>query len=173
MIHYVGVNYLFSLREYYLSRLNKAEDNGYAAPSSTYFWLYQELILRVQLITQTIDFISKHSSNLTDLTLPEIIDPVMLYSACLFSGDDATAPSRNEAGSHPIFNCENPYWIELNQIFDHIKTVEASGDRTSIFTELIEYLVRAVRLYLQIRELYYFNIDRSKFYSLMKLESTA
>ena len=81
---------------------------------------------------------------------------------------DWVSSLRNEkTEQHPYFQDNNPCWTEFQEVLDHIDDGYDLGDLPQLYVDLSEYVVRAARLYLQIRECSIHAIDRDKFEALL------
>lgn len=170
MLKYYGVDLIQTLYAYYLPRLQLAEERGYAVEGHQYCWLFEELRERVNTLRQTTLYIDALPKFMVGQTDSEPMQYVVRYSSRLFSENSIGKFERDDAGVHPLFKETNPYWVEFQEIQDLFAPDYDIMDQPMFYVDLCEYVVRAMRLYLQIRESQFHAIDRNKFDELMGLK---
>ena len=171
MLEYYGVALLAELLEYYLPRFRLAEERGYAVQNGKYHWLYEELQHRVRLLHQTILFLEALPKFMQceDEYMP--LQHIVSYAGKLFTVDAIGEIARSDQDVHPFFNDANPYWVDLQESLEHFDQNYDMKNLPMLYVDLCEYVVRAVRLHLQIREQQLKSVDRGKFDILMHMKS--
>ena len=171
MLEYYGVDLLNEIQEYYLPRFRLAEERGYAVQNSKYFWLFEELQQRIRMLRQTLLFLE---------TLPKFmqcedeyrpLQYVVSYVGKLFTVESIGEIARSEQDIHPFFNDSNPYWEDLQEALNHFDQSYDMNNLPLLYVDLCEYVVRAIRLYFQVRERQFKAIDRGKFDAIMHLKA--
>lgn len=169
MLAYFGPELLFEVKGYYLPRLQQACERGYTEPGSRYHWLYEELLCRVLTLDQALRFLDVLPKFMVTATEEQIFQYVMNYATALFKADRIGEITRDEQDRHPYFNDQNPYWVQMNEVLDSMGVDYDTTLIPLLFFDMSEYVVRSVRLYLQIRECTIHAIDRGKFDQIMKV----
>ena len=72
-------------------------------------------------------------------------------------------------GKNPFFQDGNPYWQDFQEAMDAFNEPDIFQDLPRFFVYSCELVVRAIRLYFQIRETKFHAIDRENFDQLMRL----
>ena len=168
MLTYFGSELLLEVKSYYALRLLQACERGYTQPGNRYHWLYEELLCRVRILDQALRFIDALPKFMVASTEEQIFQYVMNYATSLFKTDRISSIPRDDQDQHPYFNDRNPYWVQMNEVLDSMGVDYDTTVIPLLYVDLSEYLVRSVRLYLQIRECEIHTIDRSKFDQIMK-----
>lgn len=168
-IAYFGPELLSDLQAYYKPRLKSAIERGYTEPGSQYHWLFEELRCRILTLDQALRVIDALPKFMTTSTEEQIFHYVINYTTSLFKQEAVNGIERDEQDKHPYFNEANPYWIQMNEVFDAMGVNYDTSLLPVLYIDLSEYVVRSVRLYLQIREKTIHAIDRGKFDQLMKV----
>ena len=168
MLDYLGIELLDTFVEYYLPRYHQAEERGFGKEEQKYHWLYLELKERILVVSQARRYLKSLPLFMTTASEEQIFQSVTSYIASLFNRDRIGEIQRPEDGDHPYFNDHNPYWNQMNEVFDSMGVAYDTTNLPMLYVDLSEYVVRAVRLYLQIRELSFHAIDKGKFDVLAK-----
>ena len=169
MLAYFGPELLCEVKGYYLPRYQQACDRGYTQPGSKYYWLYEELLCRVLTLDQALRFLDALPKFMVSSTEDQIFQYVMNYATALFKVDRISEIPRDDQDQHPYFNDQNPYWVQMNEVLDSMGVDYDTTLIPLLFIDLSEYVVRSVRLYLQIREREIHAIDRDKFDQIMRV----
>jgi len=169
MLNYYGYQLLQELLDYYKPRLQLAEERGYAVQGSKYAWLYEELQHRMRFLRQTVLFLDALPKFMGGEDDSKPMQYVVSYTSRFFTPESIGDIARDAADTHPFFNSGNIYWNELQQALDHFGVDYDMSNLPLLYVDLTEYVVRASRLYLQIREGHFRAIDRDKFDSIMGL----
>ena len=88
---------------------------------------------------------------------------VVSYTSALFAPDGPSSVNRGQDDVHPYFNDGNPYWLDFQEAVDNFSADYDLSNLPLFYVDLCEYVVRAIRLYLQIREGSFHAIDKDKF----------
>lgn len=168
MLDYFGTEFLDNLLEYYLPRYKQAKERGFDREGQKFHWLYAELRERVLLISQSRRYLKTMPAIICNSTEEQTFRSVTSYVSGLFKPDRIGEIQRSSDDVHPFFNDDNPYWMQMNEVFDSMGTSYDTEDLPLLCVDLCEYVVRGVRLYLQIREQSIHAIDKGKFDLLMK-----
>lgn len=171
MLEYYGVSLLNELQEYYLPRLNLAEERGYSVQNSKYFWLYEELQQRALMLRQTLLFLESLPRFMRDEDDCQAMGYAVRYVGKLFEGKPIDATQCDAQGTHPFFNDGNPYWRDLQEALERFDNSYDLQNLPMLYVDLCEYVVRAIRMYFHIREAQIKAIDRGKFDTLMHLRT--
>ena len=169
MLAYFGAELLRELKGYYIPRLQQARERGYTEPDSRYHWLYEEIRCRILTLDQALRFLDALPKFMMSATEDQIFQYAMNYATALFKADQIGDIPRDEHDSHPFFNDQNPYWVQMNEVLDSLGVDYDTTLLPMLFVDISEYVVRSVRLYLQIRERTIHAIDRDKFDQIMKV----
>lgn len=172
MLEYYGTQLLDELLAYYLPRLRLAEERGYAVQGNKYEWLFEELRHRACFLRQTLLFLEALPRFMQGQDEAKPMEYVVRHTSKFFMPEAIGEIARDAADTHPFFNTGNPYWNEFQEIFEHFSADYDMSNLPMAFVDLCEYTVRAVRLYLQIREVQFKAVDRGKFDELMHMRST-
>ena len=83
------------------------------------------------------------------------------------------APEKQEQGSGVTSanRAEDPYWLQANEVWSRMQEDYDMNNLPLLYLDLSEYLIRALRFYLHMRE-QRCPIDRSKFDEIMRLNLT-
>ena len=165
MLDYYSTQLLQHILVSYLPRIHLAEERGYSNPSDKYHWLYEELHCRVVFLRGVLPFLDALPRFMVVGT--EALQYVTSYVGKLFAVDWVSSLRNEKTEQHPYFQDNNPYWTEFQEVLDHIDDGYDLGDLPQLYVDLSEYVVRASRLYLQIRECSIHAIDRDKFEALL------
>ena len=169
MLDYLGIELLDAFSEYYLLRYRQAKERGFDKEDQKFYWLYLELKERLLVIGQARRYLKTFPSFMSSSSEELIFQSVTSYIASLFKPDRIGAIQRNDDDIHPFFNDQNPYWVQMNEAFDSMDINYDTANLPLLYLDLSEYVVRAIRLYLQIREVRFHTIDKGKFEMLSKV----
>ena len=173
MIEYYGKDCLDRIFNYYRERYSQAKERGYNTDGSKYFWLYKELKERLLIIRQAVCFLEALPKFMNGTSDEQIFQYATTYVNSLFRPELTGKLKRDEADGHPFFNPANPYWTQMNEVLDGMADDYDTSIRPLLYVDLCEYIVRAVRLLLQIREMTIAAIDREKFDAVMELNESS
>ena len=162
MLMYFSAALLEELWDYYLPRFRLAEERGFSAPNSKYIWLYEELRLRISALRQAQLFIEALPKFMEGADHDKPMQYAVSYTSTLFAPAQLGTP---DVG--PFFNDTNPYWLDFQEASDRFTPSYDLSNLPLCYIDLCEYIVRTVRLYLQIRETAIHAIDKGKFEELM------
>jgi len=171
MLQYYGQEFLQGLQTYYVQRLSLALEHGYSVEDNKYFWLYKELDLRARAIRQTLLFLDALPKFMGTATGEESMGYALKYTGDYFTADRIGSEDRPEGAPHPYFNDGNPYWLQFQEAHDNFGLNYDLTNTPMLYVDLTEYVVRGLRLYIQIRERKFCAIDRGKFDEMMKLKA--
>lgn len=169
MLAYFGPELLLEVKGYYMPRLQLACERGYTQAGSRYHWLYEELLCRVLTLDQALRFLDALPKFMVSATEEQIFRYVMNYATALFKADRIGEIPRDEQDQHPYFNDHNPYWVQMNEVLDSMSVDYDATLIPLLYVDMSEYIVRSIRLYLQIRECAIHAIDRGRFDQIMKV----
>lgn len=169
MMDYYGVDLLKAIRDAYAPRCELAQERGYAVEGNKYYWLYEELHYRMQVIRQAMLFLDALPQFLCQTDEDKHLQYVVGYASSFFTQDKMGGAERDEQGGHPIFNDGNPYWVDVQEAMDHFDKNYDLKNLPLLYIDSCELVVRMIRLHLFVREKCYHAIDREKFDSLMGL----
>ena len=169
MVDYLGLEFLDDLKSHYQRRLSLAIEKGYTEVGNQYYWLYEELQIRVLTVSQVKRFLLALPVFMVHATEEQIFQYVMGYATAFFKPDIMGEIPRDAQDQHPYFNDNNPYWIQMNEALDAMGPKYDTTLLPLLYIDLSEFVVRSVRLYYYIREHEIHAIDRGKFDQLMKL----
>ena len=171
MLSYYGISLLNELQEYYLPRFRLAEERGYAVQGNKYYWLFEELQNRIAVLRQAILFLEALPKFMVCDDEYKPLQFVVGYVSKLFAVESIGEIARSDQDIHPFFNDNNPYWLDLQEALEHFDHSYDLKNLPLLYVDLSEYVVRGVRLYLQIREVRFKAVDRGKFDDLMHMKS--
>lgn len=171
MLNYYGFKLLQDLYDYYTPRFHLAEERGYGVEGNKYAWLFEELRLRILTIRQTILYLEALPKFMVGVEENQPMQYVVSFTSKLFTEQSVGHMDRDEENNHPFYNKANPYWVAFEEIQEHFSTDYDMRDLPMLYVDLTEYVVRALRLYLQIREARFHAIDREKFDELMEAKA--
>ncbi len=169
MMTLYGVELLRHIYEAYLERYLKSLQRGYDTNGNRYYWLYSELLIRVQTLREAMLYLDALPRFLDTAEDDKVLQCVFEYTSRLFSPENIGTSDRAEGEDHPFFHNGNPYWRELQEGMDIFNDSEILKNRPLLYVYACELIIRALRLYLQIRERKYHAIDREKFNDLMHM----
>lgn len=171
MLDYYGISLLNELQEYYLPRFRLAEERGYAVQGNKYYWFFEELQARIAALRQAILFLEALPKFMVCEDEYKPFQFVVGYVGKLFTVESIGEIARNDQDIHPFFNDNNPYWLDLQESLDHFNQSYDLKNLPLLYVDLSEYVVRGIRLYLQIREARFKAVDRGKLDELMHMKS--
>ena len=161
-----GTDLLHQLHTAYFSRYQKALERGCDQEGSRYYWLYEELHYRLQVLREAILYLNALPSFLQCQDDEKPYQYVIEFITRYFSIDNIGQPG-GPGGENPFFKDDNPYWKDLNEAMDQFSDEQLLRDLPLFYVYSCEVVSRAIRLYFQIRESEYHAIDREKFDALM------
>ena len=170
MLHYLGLEFLRELLDYYSQRLALALERGYSTEGSKYYWLYAELDLRVNCMRQVKLFLDALPRFMVGNDEEMFFSYVVNYSHQILS-DPSLSVLHDQSDPHPFFNASNPYWADLQQALDNFGVEYESSILPLTYIDLCEYVICTLRLYFQIRERCCGAIDRDKFDEVMHMRT--
>ena len=170
MHEYYGKECLDRIFNYYRGRYLQAEERDFNTEESKYFWLYSELRVRLLIIRQAICFIEALPKFMGETSDEQTFQYTTTYVNSLFRPELTGELKRDDADVHPFFNSANPYWVQMNEVLDDMGEDYDTTILPLVYIDLCEYVVRSVRLLLQIREMTIAAVDREKFDVVMELE---
>lgn len=173
MLTYFGQDLLQKLLDYYQPRFCLAEERGYAVQASKYYWLFAELQTRIYTIRQALLFLDALPKFMKVEDENQSLQYVVSYVGKLFTVSQIGEIARDADDVHPFFNDENPFWLDLQEALDHFTDDYDMRNLPMLYVDLSEYVVRAVRLFLQIREAQHHAIDRKNFLAIINAKATA
>ena len=88
-----------------------------------------------------------------------------------FWGQLAAEIQEQGRGATSVNRSEDPYWLQANEVWSRMQAGYDMNNLPLLYLDLSEYLVRAVRFYLHMRE-QRCSIDRDKFDAIMQLSLT-
>ena len=162
MLMYFSAALLQELLDYYIPRFRLAEERGFSAPDSKYFWLYEELRLRISVLRQAQLFIESLPKFMEGADHDKPMQYAVSYTSAIFAPEQL-----GTADVDPFFNDANPYWLDFQEASDNFVPNYNLSNLPLCYVDLCEYIVRTVRLYLQIREMAIHANDKGRFAELM------
>ena len=170
VLEYYGVRFLDRCRRYYRDRYIQAKQRGYDVEGNKYFWIYKELRERLLVMCQAARFLEALPNFMTGTADEQVFQYVTTYVNGLFQPELTGYVKRDPDDTHPFFNSVNPYWQQMNEVLDGMGDGYNTGNLPLLYVDLCEYVVRALRLLFQMRELTISAIDRDKFDLVMELD---
>lgn len=162
MLMYFSEELLQELLDYYLPRFHLAEERGFSTPDSKYIWLYEELRLRISVLRQAQLFMKALPKFMDSADRDKPMQYAVSYSSTIFAPEQL-----GTADASSFFNDTNPYWLDFQEVSDHFTADYDFSDLPLYYVDLCEYIVRTVRLYLQVRETAIHAIDKGRFAEFM------
>ena len=167
-MNYYGLELLSQIREAYMKRYTLAVERGYGDSGDKYYWLYEELLYRLQLLRQVFLFLNALPVFIKKDEEIEAVRYVVRYTTRLFLKENCGS-MEGENGRNPYFNEENGLFCDFTESINHIDKDYDLSNHPLLYVDLTECAVRAVRLYFQIRERQFHAIDRANFNALMQV----
>ena len=159
MLYYYGADLLSRLYRYYGRRLQTAVERGFTEPGHQYYWLYQELKIRVKTIRQVHYVLLALPAFMKGAEEAELYRYVMDYTASFFT----------EAGEkEEYFSNDNLYWCQFQESVDRFDKDYDTALLPVTYVDVTECIVRALRMYFYVREHEHTAIDRQRFDDVME-----
>ena len=146
--------------------------HSYAVQASKYYWLFAELQTRIYTIRQALLFLDALPKFMKVEDENQSLQYVVSYVGKLFTVSQIGEIARDADDVHPFFNDENPFWLDLQEALDQFTDDYDMRNLPMLYVDLSEYVVRAVRLFLQIREAQHHAIDRKNFLAIINAKAT-
>lgn len=162
-----GTELLTLIQSTYQARFQKALERGYDQQGNRYYWLYDELHIRLQTIREAILFLDALPKFLNTAEDDKMFEYVISFVMRYFSHKSIGATDDPE-GHNPFFQDQNPYWQDFQEAMDALNEPVLLQSLPLFFVYSSELVVRAIRLYFQIREAKFHAIDRGNFDGLMQ-----
>ena len=153
--------------DHYVPRYQLAFERGYTEEGSQYYWLYIELKERILAIRQTQKFLYALPLFMQQGNEEQSLQYVVSYVST-FWGQLAAEIQEQGSGATSVNRSEDPYWLQANEVWSRMQAGYDMNNLPLLYLDLSEYLVRAVRFYLHMRE-QRCSIDRDKFDAIMHL----
>lgn len=171
MDFYFGIDLLQRLRQYYESRLAQALSKGFDQPGAQYYWLFQELEYRASTLRRLMAMLDVLPEFMCRQTPDQIFAMVIGHTTSWFSNDNLGEQPRDGEGNCVYYQDTNHYWMDMREAMDRF-TLDYDYKRLSTFyIDLVDYIVKAVRLYFFIRENQFRPIDRGKYDELVGIKA--
>ena len=167
IMRYFGPCLLVQIREAYQNRFNQALERGFDDPANKYFWIYDELRYRLNLLYQAFLFLDALPKFICEGKEIEAVRYVIRYSTRFFLKENCGSVE-NEGSQNPFFNDGNEPYRDFTEAINHFDMDYDLTNHPLLYVDLSECVVRAVRLYLQIRERKFHAIDRANFNALIQ-----
>lgn len=163
----LGTELFQSMLDHYLPRYQLAFERGYTEEGSQYYWLYIELKERILAIRQAQKFLHALPLFMQQGNEEQSLQYVVSYVSTLCA---QLAAENQEQGSvvSSVNRAEDPYWLQANEVWSRMQEGYDMNNLPLLYLDLSEYLVRALRFYLHMREQQR-TIDRDKFDAIMQL----
>lgn len=168
ILNYYGTELLESIRCTYSGRMKLAEEHGFNASESRYFWLYDELQYRLLFLRRTMLYIDALPAFIKKESEEEAVGYVVRFTTAFFNQENC-GNAEIVDGRHPFFNDDNSYYGDFTEALNHLDMDYDFSNHPALYIDLTECVVRAARLHLQIRERQYHAIDRDNFDVLMQM----
>ena len=167
MFIYLGTELFQSMLDHYLPRYQLAFERGYTEEGSQYYWLYIELKERILAIRQAQKFLNALPLFMQQGNEEQSLQYVVSYVSTLCA-QLASENQEQGSGVTSVNRSEDPYWLQANEVWSQMQEGYDMNNLPLLYLDLSEYLVRAVRFYLHMREQQR-PIDRDKFDAIMRL----
>ena len=167
MLIYLGTELFQSMLDHYLPRYQLAFERGYTDVGSQYYWLYIELKERILAIRQAQKFLNALPLFMQQGNEEQSLQYVVSYVSTLCA-QLASENQEQGSGVTSVNRSEDPYWLQANEVWNQMQEGYDMNNLPFLYLDLSEYLVRAVRFYLHMRE-HRCSIDRDKFDAIMRL----
>ena len=167
MLIYLGTEQFQIMLDHYVPRYQLAFERGYTEEGSQYYWLYIELKERILAIRQTQKFLHALPLFMQQGNEEQSLQYVVSYVSTLCA---LLAHENQERGSGvaSVDRVEDLYLIQANDVWNRMQEGYDMNNLPLLYLDLSEYLVRALRFYLHMRE-QQCPIDRDKFDAIMHL----
>lgn len=167
MLIYLGTELFQSMLDHYLPRYQLAFERGYTEEGSQYYWLYIELKERILAIRQAQKFLHALPLFIQQGNEEQSLQFVVSYVSTLCA-QIASENQEQGCGVTSVNHAEDLYWLQANEVWSRMQEGYDMNNLPLLYLDLSEYLVRAVRFYLHMREQQR-PIDRDKFDAIMQL----
>lgn len=167
MLIYLGTELFQSMLDHYLPRYQLAFERGYTEEGSKYYWLYIELKERILAIRQAQKFLHALPLFIQQGNEEQSLQYVVSYVSTLCA-QVASENQEQGSGVTSVNRAEDLYWLQANEVWSRMQEGYDMNNLPLLYLDLSEYLVRAVRFYLHMREQQR-PIDRDKFDAIMQL----
>lgn len=169
MLNYLGTEFLQSVHEYYVRRYQLAQERGYTAEDSQYYWLFEELRDRILVIRQAEKFLHALPNFMQQGNEEKSLQYVVSFVSSL-CGELTNGAGEVKHDSSKNYN-DNLYWKHANEIWELMKSNYDMDNLPLLYVDLAEYLIRALRFHFYLRE-QVCRIDAGKFDEIMKLNQS-
>lgn len=167
LLSYLGIELLQNMLDHYVSRYQLAIERGYTEEGSQYYWLFIELKERILAIRKTQKFLHALPLFMQQGNEEQSLQYVVSYVSTLCA-QLASVNQEQGSGASSVNRSDDPYWQQANEVWDRMQEGYDMNNLPLLYLDLSEYLVRAVRFYLHMRE-QQCPIDRDKFDAIMQL----
>lgn len=165
---YYGRPFLIYLYQYYGGRLKQALASGFDHQDHQYFWLYNELLLRVNCLRKTMLELDALPSYMAIGKEEDAFRFAQGMSSSCFSQQALEDAPKSEDGSCVYFSDSCQYWAG---VLEALGSFEGDYDYKNLpcfYVDLVEYIIRMLQLHFFVREQLHRPIDRNKFDELMR-----
>ena len=167
LLIYLGTDLFQIMLDHYVPRYQLAFERGYTEEGSQYYWLFIELKERIFAIRKTQKFLHALPLFMQQGNEEQSLQCVVSYVSTLCA-QLASVNQEQGSGTTSVNCAEDPYWIQANEVWSLMQEGYDMNNLPLLYLDLSEYLVRAVRFYLHMRE-QQCPIDRDKFDAIMQL----
>ena len=167
MLIYLGTELFRSMLDHYLPRYKLAFERGYTEEGSQYYWLYIELKERILAIRQAQKFLQALPLFIQQGNEEQSLQFVVSYVSTLCA-QLASENQEQGSGVTSVNRAEDLYWLQANEVWSRMQEGYDMNNLPLLYLDLSEYVVRALRFYLHMREQQR-PIDRDKFDAIMQL----
>lgn len=161
-----GIDLLQQLHSAYFTRYQLALERGYQHEDNRFFWLYEELHYRLQVLREAILFLNALPPFLQTPDAEKPYQYVVDFFTRYFS-PDSIGRSERQGDDDTYFSDSNQYWNDFMEAMDLFGDEQLLKNLPLFYVYSCEVVVRAIRLYFQVREGKCHAIDRQKFDALM------
>lgn len=168
MLKYFGISFLVNLQSYYGSRLQQALASGFDQKDDKFHWLYEELAYRTNCVRQTTLALEAMPTFLMQAKPEEAFSYIYGLTTKWFRQEATENAPKRDDGSCYYYSGDCSYWMELQASFDLFENGYDYAITPLFYVDLVEYVIRSIRLHFFIRESLLRPIDRGKFDELMK-----
>ena len=166
VIELYGIDLLTQIQSAYQNRYQLALERGYQQEGNRFFWLYDELHYRLQVLREAILFLNALPPFLQTPDAEKPYKYVIDFFTRYFS-QDGIGRSEKQGDDDPYFGDSNQYWKDFMEAMDKFGDEQLLQNMPLFYVYSCEVVVRAIRLYFHIREGKCHAIDRQKFDALM------
>ena len=171
MLCYYGIELLQQLQDYYRHRLQMAQSRGFMEQGHKFYWLYEELLLRTQLLRQTMLYLDALPKFMNENDTDAAFQYVISYGSDWFRKNAIGESPQTTDGKSELYSDSDPYWSDVVEAMDNFGTDYNVKVLPLLYIDLCEYVVRCVRFLFHVREHYAHAIDKEKFDELMKRDN--